>query len=174
MSWRLVLGAIASSLLTIATLPAWAQPKFVRSRAASPTVTANQPSQRGLTVPSLWWAAEQFGDKLLVNWSTYPATQATPKRVEIVVRREVWRLLDYVQRYAFASHFGTVASDYGYNVQVVDREKNFLAAYTCDFSQASPRLVTSVRDAPGPARDHISQQNFSKLTCQLQLNPSIL
>jgi len=173
-SRTLALVAIASSLLAIAAQPAMAQSKLMPLKADPSSTTVNRPSQSGLTVPSLWWAAEQFGDKLLVNWSTYPTTKTNPQRVQIVVRREIWRLLDYVERYAFTNHFGTVARDYGYNVQVVDRERNSLAAYTCDFSRANPRLLTRIQDTQKPIPNYAFPRSFSKPACQLQLNPSIL
>ncbi len=55
-------------------------------------------------------------------------------RVDFVVNRQVWSLLDYLQRYGFIHEFGTVASSYGYNIRIFDSQANLLAAYTCDFS----------------------------------------
>ncbi|HEY9846591.1 MAG TPA: hypothetical protein V6D03_10375, partial [Candidatus Caenarcaniphilales bacterium] len=134
----------------------------------------NEPSQAGLTVPSLWWAAEQFGNKLLDRWSAYPQRSKAPGRVEIVVRPEIWRLLDYLERYAFVNQFGAAASDYGYNLQVFDREKNLLATYTCDFSQANPHLL-EVRDFQGqPIPDYLSSNPPGKLSCRLRLNSLII
>ncbi|MFQ3627022.1 MAG: hypothetical protein SNJ81_05550, partial [Cyanobacteriota bacterium] len=36
-------------------------------------VTANTISQEGLTLPSLWWVRDQFGEQLLETWLVYPA-----------------------------------------------------------------------------------------------------
>lgn len=103
-------------------------------------VTANTISQDGLTNPSLWWAAEQFGGKLLENWLAYAATGETPGRIDIVVNRQLWSLLNYLERYQFVNQFGKVAQeqDYPYNIRVFNRQGVFLAAYTCaGYSESS-------------------------------------
>jgi hypothetical protein len=97
-------------------------------------VTADTISQTGLTLPSLWWAKEQFAGKLLNNWLAYPQE----KRVDLVVNRQLWTLLDYIDRYSFVNEFGTVARDYGYNVRVFNQQKKLLAAYTCSSTPAQP------------------------------------
>jgi len=163
----LSLWAIAFSSST--TQPGWTQP------VPAPVITADTPSQvGGLTVPSLWWAEEQFGGKLLATWSAYPATKNTPKRIELIVRWELWRPLGYIDRYAFVYHFGTVARDYGYNLQVLDQEKNPLANYTCNFSQANPRYVEGVRDSQGRrVPDYVPSKDID-IPCQIQLGPLTL
>jgi hypothetical protein len=102
------------------------------------TITANTICQQQLTIPSLWWATEQFGDKLLDNWLAYPATGTTPARIDLVVNRENWTLLDYLERYEFLNHFGTVARDYGYNVRLFNYQEELLATYTCNFNTTPP------------------------------------
>ncbi len=101
------------------------------------TITADTISQGGLTVPSLWWADEQFGGKLLDNWVAYAGTAETPARVDLIVNRQLWSLLTYLERYRFVNEFGTVARDYGYDVRVFNRQGVFLAAYTCADSSES-------------------------------------
>jgi len=102
-------------------------------------VTATTISQYGLTIPSLWWvkdqfaAQEKFAGKLLQNWLAYPDQKRQPGRVDFVVNRQLWSLIDYLQRYAFVHEFGSAARRYGYNIRVFDDRANFLAAYTCDF-----------------------------------------
>ncbi len=100
---------------------------------AGSVVTANTISQTGLTRPSLWWAEEQFGNKLVNNWCAYPAE----RRIDLIVNRQIWSLLTYLERYAFVNHFGTVARDFQYNIRVFNQQKTQLATYTCNFS-ASP------------------------------------
>ena len=93
-------------------------------------ITANTISQDGLTTPSLWWAKEQFAGKMLNNWIAYP----TEKRVDLVVNRQLWTLLDYMERYRFVNEFGNVARDFGYNIRVFNQQRTLLAAYTCNFN----------------------------------------
>ncbi len=93
-------------------------------------ITANTISQDGLTTPSLWWAKEQFAGKMLNNWIAYP----TEKRVDLVVNRQLWTLLDYMDCYRFVNEFGNVARDFGYNIRVFNQQRTLLAAYTCNFN----------------------------------------
>ncbi|MBD2073633.1 hypothetical protein H6F86_06960 [Phormidium sp. FACHB-592] len=102
-------------------------------------VTANKISLTQLTVPSLWWLRDQladqetYGNNLLENWLAYPSS-GRPGRVDLVVNRQLWSLLDYLDRYAFIHRFGKTARDYGYNVRVFDGQATLLGASTCDFS----------------------------------------
>jgi len=86
------------------------------------------------TTPSLWWAKEQFGGDLLSNWQAYPAQNGDSGRIDLLVKRQNWNSLDYIQQYEFVHHFGTDAMDRGYNLRVFNEQKQLLATYTCDFS----------------------------------------
>ena len=98
----------------------------------SKVIRADSMSQAKPTIPSLWWAEEQFGGKLLENWLAYPDRQ----RVDLVVNRQLWSLLNYIERYSFVNSFGTVARDYGYNTRVfiANQPQEPLATYTCNFT----------------------------------------
>lgn len=115
----------------------------------SGVVTAKTISQQNLTIPSLWWANEQFGSDLLDNWLAYPADGTNAAHIDIVVNQK-WSLIDYLEQYEFVNHFGTVAQDYGYNVRVINDQEELLATYTCD-SKAS-RLCNLQLEATGRAR----------------------
>jgi len=114
-------------------------------------VTANTISQQNITIPSLWWAEEQFdefGGKLLVNWLAYQDKQ----RVDLVVSRQPWTLLNYLERYSFINHFGTVARDYNYNVRVFNDRAEPLATYTCDYTTSGlPSCEVLIFEGLGPA-----------------------
>jgi hypothetical protein len=97
-------------------------------------ITANNIAESGLTIPSLWWVKEQFAGKLLDNWLAYPNRNQPGGRVDLVVNRQVWSLLDYLQRYEFVNHFGTAAKQQQYNTRVFNRQGGLLAAYICDFN----------------------------------------
>jgi hypothetical protein len=99
-------------------------------------ITSTNIAESGLTIPSLWWVKEQFAGKLLDNWLAYPNRNQPGGRVDLVVNRQVWSLLDYLQRYEFVNHFGTAAKDQQYNTRVFNRQGGLLAAYTCDFNVA--------------------------------------
>lgn len=78
-------------------------------------------------MPSLWLAQKLFGGKLLDRWFVDPGNTW----VIIIVNRQLWSLLDYMERYQFVNRFGTVASEYGYNVRVCNRQGTALAVYSC-------------------------------------------
>lgn len=95
-------------------------------------ITAKTISQEGLTIPSLWWAREQFdpfSGRAIVDWIAYP----NEKRIDLVVNRQLWSLLNYVERYRFVNKFGTVAREYKYNLRVFDRQNKCLVTYTCNY-----------------------------------------
>jgi hypothetical protein len=97
-------------------------------------VTAYTYSQEEMTIPSLWWANEQFGEgKLLVNWIAHPQD----KRIDLIVNWQLWSVLSYVERYRFIHHFGTVAREYGYQLKIFNQRRECLALYTCDFDAAA-------------------------------------
>ena len=60
--------------------------------------------------------------------------------VIIIVNRQLWSLLDYMERYQFVNRFGTVASEYGYNVRVCNRQGTALAVYSCKGDGLSCRI----------------------------------
>src|SRR6476469_5004259 len=93
-------------------------------------------SQTEKSVPSLWLAQKQFGGKLLDRWFVDPGNTW----VIIIVNRQLWSLLDYMERYQFVNRFGTVASDYGYNVQVCNRQGTALAVYSCKGDRLTCRI----------------------------------
>ena len=114
----------------------------------SPIITKDTISQTDLTVPSLWWASEQFGGKLLENWLAYPEE----RRVDLVVNRQRWTLLDYLQRYAFVNQMGTVARSDGYNVRIFNRQEPDMpiATYTCNFSMSLPQCEIEINSGARP------------------------
>lgn len=170
------LGALA-----LTTQLAWAQSSGTSSTAmATPVVTATTPSQSGLTVPSLWWAKEQFGGKLLYSWAAYAKENDTSSHIDLLVNQEVWNLMNYLERYTFVNQFGFTASDYGYNLRVFDRQENLLATYTCNFSRVNRNHLEGVRDSRGRLVPNYvsgstassSSQNHKELACQIGLEPS--
>ena len=162
----LLLGISLSTITLWSTQPSPAQTRLVNNPTDAPlelsilepgaplnngVVTSDTISQNELTIPSLWWAKEQFGVMVLDNWLAYPTDGTNAARVDLVVNQQNWSLLDYLERYEFVNHFGTVARDYGYNVRVFNHQKELLATYTCDFSN-NPRLCSIEKlDATGKA-----------------------
>jgi hypothetical protein len=109
--------------------------ELLQAPLSRPAVTAETPSNKSLTLPSLWWANEQFGDKMVLNWFTYPQAQASQSQIRLVVRPDLWSRYSYLERYAFLRQFGASTSAAGYHLMVLDRQNYPLAAYICEFSQ---------------------------------------
>jgi len=153
-SW-LLLSPTATAQRTSAPIPSLVplETELLEPEAILPAnvITANTISQEHITIPSLWWAEDQydkFGGKLLVNWLAYQDKQ----RVDLVVSRQPWTLLNYLERYSFINHFGTVARDYNYNVRVFNDRAEPLATYTCDYTTSGlPSCEVLIFEGLGPA-----------------------
>ena len=99
-------------------------------------------SQTHPTIPSLWWAKEQFdpfGGKMVDNWLAYKEE----KRIDLVVNFQLWSLLDYLGRYRFVDNFGNIARQYGYNLRVFSQQKRCLALYYYNTNSDPPRWEIS-------------------------------
>lgn len=165
-SLLLLLGVSSGAIALLPTSPTPAQTVTIPQPSQAPlelsllqpgatvdgrVITSNTISPQGVTTPSLWWAKEQFGSDLLNNWIAYPAQGADAGRIDLLVNRQNWGVIDYIQRYEFVNHFGTVARDYGYNVRVFNEQKQLLATYTCNFS-LNPSQCYIQLDSTGKAR----------------------
>jgi hypothetical protein len=103
----------------------------------SPIITPFTISSTELTIPSLWWADEQFGREILTAWIAFPALNGLPPRVDLIVSEAAWREQSYWQRYAFVNKFGRESKTFGYIVRVFNEQRpqpRILAAYLCDNS----------------------------------------
>ncbi len=136
-------------------------------------VTANTISQTGLTMPSLWWAKQQFGGKLLTNWIAKPGTDDMPNRVDLLVNQQAWTSYNYLDRYAFLNQMGRVAQDFGYSTRVFNAQGELLGAYICDFdltepiSSSNPQEITSNVSFTAPDSSALATS-----ACRIFLDPS--
>ena len=144
---------LASAQTSSAPIPSLAplETELLKPDAPPPTpgiITTNTISQTSITTPSLWWAEEQFdefGGKLLTNWIAYQNKQ----RIDLVVSRQPWTLIDYLERYSFVNRFGSVARDYNYNVRVFNDQAELVATYTCNYSKNQPDCQLLIFDTLG-------------------------
>ena len=101
-------------------------------------ITDETISEADVTVPSLWWAKKQFdpfGGKLIDGWLAYQ----DERRIDLVVNRQLWSRLDYVNRYRFVNNIGTVAREYKYNLRVFTQQQQCLATYACNYRLTNPQ-----------------------------------
>ena len=97
-------------------------------------ITADTISQEYLSHPSLWWAKQQFDPykgKLVRNWLAYNEEN----RIDLVVNRQLWSLMNYLDRYRFLHEFGTVSRSYNFNLRIVNQYEECLATYYCSNSE---------------------------------------
>ncbi len=127
----------------------WGQSAAYSQQSICPAGNANLPSpplsQTEKSVPSLWLAQKQFGGKLLDRWFIDPGNTW----VIIIVNRQLWSLLDYMERYQFVNRFGTASSEYGYNLRVCNRQGTALAVYSCKGDRSSCKIDLESLSNPG-------------------------
>lgn len=115
------------------------QPGFqIRAQEKEQIISARTPSQTQMTIPSLWWATEQF-DPLDGNLINYWQANRRTKVIDIIVSNRDWRSLNYLEQYSFVNKFGTVARGYNYNLAIISQRKNCLAVYTCNWEETPPK-----------------------------------
>ncbi len=119
-------------------------------------------AERGLTVPSLWLVEELLAEeerfraeqsergtllyyKLLENWFV----EQDRRWVDLVVNRQLWSLLDYLERYDFINRVGTVAKDFNYNTRVCNDRGVVVGIYRCDTNPSTLPCRIEL-DASGP------------------------
>ena len=107
--------------------------RLLQTPVQKPQVKADTPSDKSLTVPGLWWANQQFGDKMVQNWFAYRRPEDSSSQVRAIIRPDLWSRYTYLERYAFLKRFGATSSAAGYHLLVLDRQNYLLGAYTCEF-----------------------------------------
>ena len=146
---------------------------LLENRPKKAKVTASTPSQQGFSVPSLWWTSQQFGEKLVVDWQAYGAGQVGNQQINVIVRPDLWTRYTYYERYAFVLKFGSDASNFGYQLLVLDSQDFLLGAYTCNFAQSDPDFITDLVDSQSqPIPRYVDRASAKALPCRLWLSPN--
>jgi hypothetical protein len=175
------IGLIVSSLGQVQMGVAQSQPRdgnefrtpskvmeLLETRLSAPQVNDQTPSRKSLTIPGLWWANRQFGDRMVVNWYAYRRPQDSNSQVRLIVRPDLWSRYTSLERYAFLTRFGTSTSAAGYHLVVLDRQNFPLGAYTCEFAtQTKPYpLYPWLKKSPPPALPSMAQ-----VPCRVWISP---
>ncbi|MBT9313288.1 hypothetical protein [Leptothoe kymatousa] len=104
-----------------------------------PSATADAPSERSFTVPSLWWQQQQQGNsinqRLIDTWSAYDSSVSAIPHVDVLVNGQIWPLLNYLEQYAFITQFGESAKAYGYQLRIFTGNR-LVGLHVCQFSEA--------------------------------------
>ena len=111
--------------------------ELLKAQPKGKIITNETISEADVTVPSLWWAKKQFdpfAGKLIDGWLAYQ----NERRIDLVVNRQLWSRLDYVNRYRFVNNIGTVAREYKYNLRIFTQQQ-CLATYACNYRLINPQ-----------------------------------
>jgi len=115
----------------------------------------------------LWWAKEQLDvleTGLITHWFAMPDAQ----RVEIIVDRQRWVQLNYLERYRLVHQFATVAREYRYNLRIANQDNQCLVAYWCDFEQTPYQCQMTFAAA---AESNLPVYQFQRGDFQFQQTP---
>lgn len=131
-------------------------------------VTRDTVEDSQLTLPSLWWAEQQYGGKLLEQWIAHTGEDGKPRRVDLVVDRQLWGLYSYIEQYQFIHQFGVAALQFGYSTRIFTAQGSLLGTYLCALPDepgaANDALVSEV-----PSHPETIQPNLDQFICQVDL-----
>ena len=116
----------------------------------------------GITPPNLWWAKKQFDPfegKLINDWTIYQ----NERRIDIVVDRQLWSRLDYMERYRLVNSLGTVARQYQYNFRIFNHQRQCLADYACNYLAVPPQCEISFDSERNGLQFQQSQTKFEEI-----------
>jgi hypothetical protein len=137
-------------------------------------ITSQSISPTQLTIPSLWWTAEQiasqekYGNRFLQGWIAYLTQDGRPGQIDLVVNQQLWSQMDYVARYELINRFSPIARNYGFNIRLFRSQGDIAAAYTCDFSgiNASALQIPATQSSSPYIRNAIADQIICKTIIQ--------
>jgi len=147
-------------------------------------VTSQTIALTRLTPPSLWWIAnqlaseEQYGNKFIQEWVAYPLQTGQPGRLDLLVNRQQWSLMDYLERYEFIHRFGAVARGYGYNTRIYDNPDNGpIALAMCQFSPLALQIAQTLLAQPGTPSNRSDRGTrravFDDLPCEIKIESAL-
>jgi hypothetical protein len=103
--------------------------------------------------PSLWWNRDILperlgGNRLFESWLTYEIQDSGTQVVDIAVDPQIWRVLNYSEKYAVLNRLATTTESLGYNLRLFyahPRASVLVGLYVCDFEDntAAAKLNTS-------------------------------
>ncbi|MEM8610536.1 MAG: hypothetical protein AAGF93_00850 [Cyanobacteria bacterium P01_H01_bin.105] len=141
--------------------------------------TDSNPSPQNFTAPSLWWQQRQVGelvhsDRLIDSWRAYPDTNTdndtgtSLAHVDVIVNSQIWRLLNYLERYSLITQFGKSAKSYGYQLRLF-ADNRLVGLQVCEFSAATVMTGVSAPDA-GNLSTATALAEPDITTCAIELN----
>ena len=145
---KILLRITTYCVLTISLgnlLPAIALPLSIPMGVTCPTgdkSTWPEPplSQLQLTIPSLWSLQKYWGSKMIERWFL----PADNNWIVVVINRQYWGLMDYLEKYQVINRLATASRSDGYNLRLCNNKGLTLGVYFCEFSsESSDKFVPS-------------------------------
>ena len=99
-----------------------------------------------MTRPSFWWSRNsiprRFGSYRLVDsWTAYEIRASAIQVIDVQINPQIWRILQYPERYGALTHLAEEAREHQYQVCGVfsgnQRTPSLMGLYICDFFLAS-------------------------------------
>lgn len=138
---------------SVCDLPALSLPLTPSEKNLAFKSEATQTSPDQAVNYQLWWLKdqlEQLEKGLLVSW----LVDAPNQRLDIIVDRQLWSQLNYLQRYRFVYHLGNVAREKHYNLRIFNQQNKCLVTYHCHFEK-SPVTCAMTFESPVESRFQI-------------------
>jgi len=138
-------------LLTFSPLTFGSIDTFITDIVQDSLVSNDAPSSEEVTLPSLWWSRNtlprQFGRYRLVDsWNAYEMRVTAIRVVDVHVNTQIWRILQYSERYGALSHLAEEARANRYNLRLFNnnqRDPRLIGLFACDFSGQATAADTS-------------------------------
>lgn len=151
-------------------------PEFVRPGSYA---SDREPSADAMTLPSLWWSRDslprQFGSyRLVESWSAYEIDASATRVVDVYINSQIWRILQYSERYGALNRLAAEASSYQYHLRLFSynlRDPQLLGIYLCDFSGEAISTNLEAGTSPSGCMAVLDPETLSRLRNAL-LNPS--
>jgi hypothetical protein len=135
---------LAFSPLTFSNLDS-----FVREIVPASLVSIDAPSPDAMTLPSFWWSRNsiprRFGSyRLIDSWTAYEIRTSATRVIDVQVNAQIWRILDYPERYGALRHLAEEAKAYQYNLRLFSgsqRDPSLIGLYLCNFAASDNAMA---------------------------------
>ena len=139
-------------------------------------VSNDAPSPEKMTLPSFWWSRNslprQFGSYRLVDsWASYEIRTPAIRVIDVYVNPQIWRILQYPERYGAMNHLAEEARAAQYNLRLYSnsfRNPRLIGLYVCDFPSSNPAVPGNVFDATENCVALVDADSISRLQASLE------
>ncbi len=139
-------------------------------------VIDDEPSSEKMTLPSLWWSRNslprQFGSYRLVDsWASYEIQASAIRVIDVYINPQIWRILQYPERYGAMTHLAEEARNAGYNLRLYSnslRNPRLIGLYVCDFPAYGTATNATDLDIPESCVAQLDEDSIARLQDSLE------